>query len=166
MNLLAFSRLGTMTVLTSVLTNGFITEHAGPSRFTLTFKWNLAFAVDTTRQSHTLGAIRTRPSDSTFAVIRSGTISIAYYAGRITDGVSTKVLLILITRQTHDMSILVTNVVIVCLDVFSNASNLMPCVGRCKQFSSFSMNAKKEHKCQISENLHVSSAVQDQMMAT
>ena len=152
-------------MLASVLTNGFIAKHASPSRFTLAFKRNRAFTINTTRQSHTLGAIRTSPSDTTFAVIRSSTVSITDHAGRITDGVFTKVLLIRITRQAHDMPILVTNVMIVGLDVFSDASHLMPSIGRCEQFSSFSMNAK-DHKCQRAENLHVSSAVQNQMMAT
>ena len=100
-------------MLTSVLANRFIAKHPSPSRFTFALERGLAVSIDTSRQTHTFGAIGTSPPNATFTVIGSGTISISRYAGRITDGVSAIVFFVLVTWQTQDMPILVTNIVIV-----------------------------------------------------
>lgn len=90
------------------------------------------------------------PSNPTLTMVRSGTISLSCYTCWITDGFSTIVFFVLPTRQTQDMPLLVTNVVIVglsklssinrdfskykldYLDVFSNARHFIPCVGGCE----------------------------------
>ena len=102
-----------MTMLTSVLANRFIAKHSSPSRFTFALERGLAVPIDTSRQAYTFRAIGPSPANPTLTVIGSGTISISRYAGRITNGVSAIVFFVLVTWQTQDMPILVTNVVIV-----------------------------------------------------